>query len=359
MIRGLVALMNKDDWRGLKRALETLASQKDLEICRDFHILIMDGGSKDKSREVVNSFSMLYPCITFKVQDILGGVGPARVEVVRYAINNGYDFIVWGDSGNKYSPHYLSNLLIPAMGEGCDVVSGFTVVKDESLWSKLLFWYHVYHQLFSFVGSHHAPGNNKLVKLSTYEKVMYIPTSRSDDFFFSLLAGKKGIKFCHSREAVIEVSMPTSFRDVLVWEENRVKGLIEGFYMLGKGFPPILPLWIAYSFAPALFTGLIYLLIIGTSPYLLVLLSILTVIYILGMGLVGIKLGSLSKLVYEKPFHLQGVVALIGMYIHAVLTTYYTLKYLILLKRRSRELMNKVRRVLETFGFSESFYFSA
>ncbi len=355
MIKVLVVLMNKDEQLGLRRAIESLTSQEGLKICEDFHVLVMDGGSKDGSREVVYSFSKLYPCITFRVQKFLGGVGPARIEVVRYALNNKYDFIVWGDSGNEYSSVYLRNLIALAKNKECDVVSGFTVVKDDSLWSRLLFWYHIYHQLFGLVRKRHAPGNNKLVKSSVYDKVMYLPTSRSDDFFFSFLASEKGVKFCHSSNAVIKVSMPKKFKDVLGWERARVKGLIEGYYILGKGLPPILPLWFAYSLAPAIFFGLIYLLIVGTSPYLLAILGSLTALYLLGMGLVSVKLSSLIKKAFHKPFLMQEIVALVGMYIHSVLTAYYTAKYLLALRKKSHELRNKAREILKTFDFSESF----
>ena len=351
----MVVLLNKNDQYGLLKALESLTVQEDLKICEDFHVLVMDGGSKDMSKDVVYSFSKLYPCITFKVQKFSGGVGPARIEAVRYALDNKYDFIVWGDSGNEYSPMYLRNLLAQAKNNECEVISGFTVVKDNSLWSKLLFWYHIYHQLFGLVRKRHAPGNNKLVKSSVYDKVMYLPTSRSDDFFFSLLASEKDIKFCHSSNAVIKVSMPSRFRDVIGWENARVKGLIEGYYILGKGFPPILPLWFAYSFAPAIILGLIYILLVGSSSYLLGLLGTLTLIYLSGMGLVSVKLSPLVKKAYERPYLLQEIVALVGMYVHSVLTTYYMIKYLLKLRKRSHELRNKAREILRAFGFSESF----
>jgi len=318
----------------------------------------MDGGSKDGSRDVANCFGMKYPCIKFRVQRFSGGVGPARIEAVRYALDNGYEFMVWGDSGNEYSANYLANLLSQALNKGCDVVSGFTVVRDGSVWSRLLFWYHIYHQLFQFVMRRHAPGNNKLVRTSIYRKVIYPPTSRSDDFFFSISASKEGIRFCHSREAIIKVSMPRSFKEVISWERSRVRGLIEGFYMIGGGFPPILPLWILYFLTPVLITALIFSVLLPSPPYLSALLIVLTSLYLLGVGLVGFRLSSLSREAYERPQSLQGIIALIGMYIHSVLTTYYTLKYLLILRKEVGRLRSMAREVLHAFGFPNSFNFA-
>jgi glycosyltransferase involved in cell wall biosynthesis len=110
-VKGLVVLANKDDAEGLRRALDTLVRQKGCEVCKCFDILVIDGGSRDASDEVVESYSRKYGCINFKVQDVKGGVGPARIEAIRYALDRGYKYVVWGDSGNEYSEEYMKELV--------------------------------------------------------------------------------------------------------------------------------------------------------------------------------------------------------------------------------------------------------
>ncbi|MCD6324117.1 MAG: glycosyltransferase family 2 protein [Desulfurococcales archaeon] len=141
--KGLVVLLTKNDAEGLRRALTTLVRQDGVRLGEDFDILVADGGSTDDTEEVVKEFQHVTNAVRFKVQEIKGGVGPARIEVARYALNSGYEWVVWGDSGNEYEPHYLTNLLRRFRSAECDVVSGRSVVKDLSTWSKMLYWYHL------------------------------------------------------------------------------------------------------------------------------------------------------------------------------------------------------------------------
>ncbi len=358
-VKGLVVLANKNEAEGLKKALNTLVRQEGCKVCECFDILVIDGGSKDASKEIAETYSMKYGCINFKVQDVKGGVGPARIEAIRYALDRGYRFIVWGDSGNEYSENYMKELIKVYRSMSCQVVSGSTKVRHSSVWTRLLFWYHLYHELFSFVGRRHAPGNNKLVDVETYTKALYPPSSRSDDFYFSLLASKKGIKFCHSRNAFIKVSMPAAFRDVIAWERWRVKGLIEGAYMMNIGIPPILPAWIMYALSPLLLLLSAYLLVTPASISVLKILSALFIsLYLLALAGIGLKLEMLSKHFYEKPVICQGLIGLLGMYLHSIFTTYYAVKYYLVLRKQKRALQERAIYVLRKFRFDPEILFN-
>ena len=353
MEKGLVILLNKDEWTGLKKALNSLARQKKCTICNCFDILVMDGGSSDKSREVVEEFSRKYPCTRFRVQKIKGGVGPARIEAIRYALDKGYKFIVWGDSGNEYGPEYMANLMKVYKSEKCDVVSGSAKVKKGSLWSSLMYWYHLYHQLFDFVGKRHAPGNNKLVSTEVYNKVLYPPSSKSDDFFFSLLASRKGFRFCHADKAYVEVSIPENSKEILAWERSRVKGLIEGAYMTGLKLPPILIPWFAYALYP-IFLGLLILLFFSAFPWFTIMvIGLINLLYLAGIVYTSIKLNKLAKLEFGSWSLLYVLLGLIGMYVHAVLTTYYSIKYALVLRKLADELRSKTVCILADYGFNK------
>ena len=81
----LVVILNKDNAEGLKKCLESLKNQS----VDDFDVLVMDGGSRDGSKEVAKRFG-----VDFRVQKRLGGTGFARVEACQYALEKGYDVVV-------------------------------------------------------------------------------------------------------------------------------------------------------------------------------------------------------------------------------------------------------------------------
>ncbi len=347
----LLVLMNKDNAAGLRRCLESLAKQSgECRICECFDVLVMDGYSKDNSREVVEEFRRRYPCVEFRYQTVKGGVGPARVEVVRYAMNKGYSYIVWGDSENIYHPLYMTSMR-KCMDEDHEVLSGFTKVKHSSLWSRAFFWYHAYHILFSFLRDKHAPGNNKLTKTEVFTKVIYPPSSRSDDFFFTILALKRGIRFKHCPSAQVYVTMPSTFDEVKAWQRARVKGLIEGALMVGLPMPPDLLPWSLFALMPVAIIALIVIALLAPPPHCYVGLGLLAGI-IAGFGVMAFILERLAKKVYEAPKPLQGLLALWGMYLHAVFTLYYAVKYLLNFGKIKDRLVGKLEGVLRRFGFS-------
>ncbi len=354
--KGLVVLLTKNDAEGVRKALLTLTSQEGVKVGVDFDILVLDGGSTDGTPKVVEEFSHVEKGIFFKVQEVKGGVGPARIEAVKYAIDGGYEWIIWGDSGNEYTPNYIGSMVRKFRSGGCQVVSGRSIVKDLSKWSRMLYWYHLYHMLFPPLGKQHAPGNNKLVEVGVYREAMYPPTCRSDDFFFTLRAREAGIKFCYEKEAVLRVDMPSTLREVLAWESFRVKGLVEGFLMTSSGLPPIIPAWVTYAFSPALMAGGVYGLITNV-PYIAAPSAIFLGLYALALTYVGLRLHKVKVSGYEKPLPCQALMGIVGMYIHAILTTYYFLKHYLSLRGKKHALKERLRNVLSRFGFDWKRYF--
>lgn len=353
MSRVLLVLLNKDNCDGLRRALETLEKQEGCTICDCFDVLIMDGHSTDESEKVADEFRKRHPCIRFIKQRIMGGVGPARAEVIRYAMDHGYDYILWGDSENIYRSDYVTSIL-SCLNRRCDVVSGFSLVRHSSIWSRLFYWYHAYHLLFKYVRERHAPGNNKLVATRVYREVMYPPSSRSDDFYFSVLALKKGLKFCYCPGAVVEVSMPKTFEEVRSWQRSRVKGLVEGAYMIGKKVPPDLAPWAVFAFSPVIPIVSLYEALLTQDPMLKAIFSIVLSGYLLVIGYLGVKLELLARKAYEAPKPLQGLLGILGMYLHSLFTTFYGLKFMLAIRKRAKQLRQKAKEVLSNFEFDES-----
>jgi len=238
----LVAILNKDNACGLRKTLESLIKQS-ATVCTDFDVLVVDGGSGDDSYDVVMQFNRDYPCIRFITQSVKGGTGPARVEVCDYVLRNGYDVVIWGDSENVYDAKYVELLLSKLSSGQCDIASGNSVIRLNSLWSAMFYWYHMLHTL-PVINRYHAPGNNKGEKALICRESGYLPLRRSEDYFFTLMNFGK-YRVCYERNAEVVVNLPKTLRDVIRWQINRVNGLVQGL-LTTKLFPKDIIFWITY-----------------------------------------------------------------------------------------------------------------
>lgn len=347
----LVVLMNKDNAAGLRRALETLVRQEGCRICECFNVLILDGASKDNSADIAEDFIAEYPCIRFKVQEVPGGVGPARLEAVRYAMEKGYEYILWGDSENVYSPRYVAEML--SSPPDCDIVSGRSLVVRESVWSDMFFWYHAYHEIIPGLYKRHSPGNNKLAKVATaYREALYPPSKRSDDFYYTLIVLRKGlgVRYCLQPGAVVRVSMPRTYEEVKGWQSSRVKGLIEAAIMVGDKRPPDLLPWSLYSLTPFIGSSLMassLALPPPISPVALVLGALVSLTPVVFSSIIAGR----SRNVYEGGGLRTFPYVIVGTLLHGFMTLRYYLRWRRAFKGREKELREKCRRIVEYFGF--------
>lgn len=351
-MRALVVLLNKDNAEGLKKALESLGSQSGASICVDFDVLVVDGWSTDDSERVVDEFKKRFECVNFVKQKFRGGVGQARMEAVRYAMDLGYDLIIWGDSENEYFENYVSGFLkCVDSEESCDVCSGSTYVRD-GFWSMFFYWYHTYHHLFKFVSRRHAPGNNKAVKTSLYKRHTYPAIPRSDDFFFSLsLHGNA--EFCYCDEASLATTVPKSMREVVTWQRNRVRGLVEGSLLYGKRLSPDFIPWFLFMLSP-LIALIAYLVVasVGLNSPASAPAGIVFLAYLVGLTYLTIRLELLARERCLRYRPLQGLLGLLGMYLHSIFTVYYTAKFTKALKHRVDEIKERDAQIKKYFGFT-------
>lgn len=351
-MRTLAVMLNRNNAEGLKAALDSLTRQSGARICVDYDVLVVDGWSTDASDEVVKEFSSKSGCVKLVRQKFPGGVGQARVEAVRHALDLGYDVVVWGDSENVYSEDYVRKILDCINSTpGCDVCSGSTYVR-EGFWGGFFYWYHTYHHLFKLVSKKHAPGNNKAVKTSLYGRHVYPAISRSDDFFFSLFVYGNA-EFCHCSEAKLTTSIPDSLKGVVAWQKSRVKGLVEGTLLNGRSLPPDFLPWFLLIASPFLLALIHTPKILGFNSLLQSTAWFLTVAYVAGVAYMVVRLELLARERYLGYRPLQGFLGLAGMYLHAFFTTYYTIKYLIELKARANDIIEFDRTVRKAFGFTD------
>ena len=212
----LVIILNKDNAEGLERCLKSLKEQT----YKDFDVLVLDGNSKDNSKEVAEKYG-----VRFKVQERLGGTGFARIEGCEIALREGYDVVIWGDSENVYDRSYVEKI-VEALKD-YDVVGGIPILEGSFL-DHAFAWYHAIHLIIPNLHKKHIPGNNKAEKTWLYEKVMYPPSVRAEDYGFSLLLLKNGlkVKFGLANSKVL-VSLPRNFKEILKWQKARAKGVAQ------------------------------------------------------------------------------------------------------------------------------------
>ncbi len=229
-MRALLVILNKDNAVSLEKCLDSIARMDGL--CEFFDVLILDGASRDNSEEIARRYEKEYPCIKFKVQERLGGTGYARREACDYAISEGYDAIVWGDSENVYSPRYM-RAMVDSLAEK-DAVGGVPVVQGD-FYGHAFAWYHALHLVIPNLYRVHIPGNNKGERVEICEKVKYPETVRSEDYGFSLLLRKMGIRLNQdiAKDAVVHVSLPGNFKEVRAWQRARSKGVAQVLREIG------------------------------------------------------------------------------------------------------------------------------
>ncbi len=305
-MKALLVILNRNNAGPLEKCLESVVNMQGL--CESFDVLILDGASTDNSAEVAEKYTKEYHCISFKVQERLGGTGFARTEACDYAVENGYDAIIWGDSENIYSENYAVALL-DRLNEN-DAVGGVPVVQG-GFYAHAFAWYHALHLVIPNLYRVHIPGNNKAEKVSIYSEVQYPETVRSEDYGFSLLLRKKGITLKQdvAPNAKVKVSLPENFKEVRAWQRARAKGVAQVLRRVG-----VAP-WDNVGWAFIFLFFLIFGLLIPLSFYPLL---IYTVLFFLGA--IWVFFRSLPYI--EKPSMKYFFAPAVGLLIYSI----YSLK---------------------------------
>jgi len=323
-----IVILNKDNADGLRKTLESLTKQS-CPVCECYDIYIFDGGSIDDSKKIAEDFAEKINCIRFVEQKIKGGTGPARIEAVKLLREKNYKIIIWGDSENVYDKDYIKNTIRRYCHEREKIsrdkyiiISGRSVVKIDSIWSRIFFWYHIYHQIFPRgVGDRHAPGNNKAVETDIYKLFIYPPCIRSEDFIFSYFIYKnfrEKIVYLHEKESIVLVSMPQTFKEIIRWQRSRVRGVVECSRIIGLKIPPDFIYWLSFLIYNVLMISL-YILTLNIIPIIFYLTTVvLTSIFL--------YLRSLGNI--ERSSVFTGFLGYIGLVLHSIFTTYYVLKYI-------------------------------
>lgn len=75
-----------------------------LHACPDLHILVVDDNSPDGTQTIVESISQKDQRVRMMTRNNKGGLGTAYVAGFRYAIENGYDYVIEMDADLSHEP---------------------------------------------------------------------------------------------------------------------------------------------------------------------------------------------------------------------------------------------------------------
>jgi dolichol-phosphate mannosyltransferase len=135
---------------------------------KDFHVLIIDDGSPDKTAEIVKNLFAAYPGRLF-LEERVGklGLGTAYIHGFRWALDRGYRFIFEMDADFSHNPKDLDRLYNACKNEAADVAVGSRYVrggqvenwpwlrviisKGASLYTRILTWMPVSDPTAGFV----------------------------------------------------------------------------------------------------------------------------------------------------------------------------------------------------------------
>jgi dolichol-phosphate mannosyltransferase len=121
----LLIIPTYNERENIARILKTV-----FELNKDYHVLIIDDGSPDKTSEIVKTLFALYPGKLF-LEERIGklGLGTAYIHGFRWALDKGYRYIFEMDADFSHDPKDLERLYHACKNQKADVAIGSRYVK--------------------------------------------------------------------------------------------------------------------------------------------------------------------------------------------------------------------------------------
>lgn len=155
---GLVIIPTYNEIENISAIVEAV-----LALDNQFHILIVDDNSPDKTAEKVKDLMLIYPNRLFlEEREGKKGLGTAYIHGFRWALEHAYDFIFEMDADFSHNPSDLPKLLEVCRSEAADMAIGSRYVHGVNVvnWplSRVLMSYFasIYVQLITGMKIHDA-----------------------------------------------------------------------------------------------------------------------------------------------------------------------------------------------------------
>lgn len=237
-------------------------------------IIIVDGGSKDKTVEIINHYQRKDGRIKLLKEKSSRAKG--RNLAVEMAKN---EIIVMTDAGCVASPDWVQNITLPFDSAGVDVVAGFYKMVTRTSFEKA-------ESVFMGVRPRNfniefLPSTRSIsFKKAIWEKVGGFPENMkgtAEDTIFNYRLIKAGAKFSRMKSALVEWGMPGTlsnfFSKIRAYAKGDAKSKI--WFFPGKGLMShnIKALFVLFRYLLGVFL-LILAIKYNDLPYLLILIFV-------------------------------------------------------------------------------------
>ena len=148
-----------------------------VDINPEFHLLVIDDNSPDKTAEIVVKMQLSNPNISLINRPIKNGLGTAYLEGFEWAIKRGYDFIVQMDADLSHDPRDIPRLIKSL--DNHDLVIGSRYVKGVSVvnWPirRLLLSYgaNLYSRVITGMPINDSTGGFKAWRIDLLKKINF------------------------------------------------------------------------------------------------------------------------------------------------------------------------------------------
>jgi glycosyltransferase involved in cell wall biosynthesis len=212
MVNVSVVITVKNEEDSILQLLNSLDDQS----LKPHEVIIVDGGSKDRTVEIINSF--IASRNSFKLILAEGANRPKGRNIGISAATS--EIIAITDAGVVLERHWLENLSKPLAQENADFVGGVYVQDGESLLQKCIGILQ-YPNIEKLRADDFIPSCRSVVfKKEVWKSVGYWPEhlEKADDTYFDLMVREKGFKIALAKDAVVSWTA-----------KNTLKGLFQQY----------------------------------------------------------------------------------------------------------------------------------
>jgi glycosyltransferase involved in cell wall biosynthesis len=212
MVNVSVVITVKNEEKSILRLLNSLDNQS----LKPYEVIIVDGGSKDRTVGIINSF--IASRNSFKLISADGANRPKGRNIGISAATS--EIIAITDAGVALDENWLENLVKPLAQENADFVGGVYVQDGESLLQKCIGILQ-YPNIEKLRVDDFIPSCRSVVfKKEVWKAVGYWPEhlEKADDTYFDLMVREKGFKIALAKDAVVSWTA-----------KNTLKGLFQQY----------------------------------------------------------------------------------------------------------------------------------